>query len=142
MLRSDQSGKYDFPSESYQNEADITYHMALAKTPDTNSLQDIDEFYRRLYSGDSSHGHDKRSIIEAENKCDVKQMSEDYQFISDQNQCNVIVPYDKYTLSDRTEIRILFHNFNFQIVKGNLFHKAVLREAALGSSLEIPYVLV
>lgn len=137
VFRSDQSGKYDFPSESYQNEADITYHMALAKTPDTNSLQDIDEFYRRLYSGDSAHGHDKHSIIEAEGKCDVKQMSEDYQLISGQNQCNVIVPYDK-CIDEFNELTKKLVNQNYVLNKKELYahHKITVSIFVSTKSLE------
>lgn len=45
-----------------------------------------------------------------------------------------------YSISEK--IRILFHDFDFQIIKRNLFHKAVLCEAAFRPPLEIPDVLI
>ena len=98
VFRSNKNGNYDFPSDAYHNEANLTYHMAAGckeHSLNTNSLGDIKEYYRKLYSGDSIHGRDKRSIIEAEENCDLQRMAEVYHLIEDCNQCNVIVPYEK-----------------------------------------------
>ena len=98
VFRSNKNGNYDFPSDTYHNEANLTYHMAAERKEhslNTNSLDDIKEYYRKLYSGDSVHGRDKRSIIEAEENCDLQRMAEVYHLIEDCNQCNVIVPYEK-----------------------------------------------
>lgn len=96
VFRREKHSRYDFPSDAYMNEANITYHMAL-KFPDldTNNLTDIDEYYRQLYSGDSTSGRDKENIRYAESECNIQEMANAYKLIEEKNQCNVIVPYIK-----------------------------------------------
>lgn len=98
VFLSDKNGNYDFPSDAYRNESNITYHMVVGREQhalNTSNLEDIKEYYKKLYSGDSTHGRDKRTIIEAEKNCDLQKMAEVYHLIENSNQCNVIVPYEK-----------------------------------------------
>ena len=140
VFRSDQNGTYDFPSEAYHNEADITYYMVMNhpdKRLNTNSLQDIREYYQKLYSGDSIHGYDKKPIRDAENECDLKGMSEAYQLISDRNQCNVIVPYEKRMDEFDALVNIL-SNQNYTLTKKELYahHGLTVSVTVNGKSLD------
>lgn len=141
VFKSNQNGAYDYPSDSYRNEADITYHMAsdhMRESPlDTNSLEDIDEYYRRLYSGDSSDGHDKRGIIDAENECDILKMSEEYHLIADTNQCHVFVPYEP-CMNEFEQLSELLLNQNYTLKKKELYahHGITVSVVATGKSLD------
>ena len=140
VFRSDQNGTYDFPSEAYHNEADITYYMVMNhpdKRLNTNSLQDIREYYQKLYGGDSIHGYDKKLIRDAENECDLKGMSEAYQLISDRNQCNVIVPYEKRMDEFDALVNIL-SNQNYTLTKKELYahHGLTVSVTVNGKSLD------
>lgn len=141
VFRSDQNGPYDFPSDAYRNEADITFHMASdirrKQALDTNCLKDIDAYYCNLFSGDSAHGHDRKGIKAAEQHCDLQAMAKEYKLIQDSHQCNVIVPYEGcmeefHSLAECLEKR------NYVIGKKELFahHSITVSLAAAGKTLD------
>lgn len=144
VFRSDQNGAYDFPSDAYHNEADITYYMAtgrLEKRLNTNSLQDIQEYYRRLYSGDSIHGCDKKPIRDAEKSCDLEGMSKAYRLIPDRNQCNVIVPYED-RIDEFNTLSESLSNQNYTLTKKDLYAHHGLTVSVPVSNRSLEYIKV
>lgn len=98
--------KFDFPDQSYQNEAAISYSLAREKKDslNLNDLGNIAEYYQKLYSG--SEGSDKREIKDAEAEEDIYQLSQKYQLIENKGQYTIIVPYEKESFDIwREEIR-------------------------------------
>ena len=140
VYQSEHNGQYDFPSDAYRNEADITYRMAADKNRsrplDTNSLNDIDDYYRKLYSGDGIQGHDKKGIVDAEQNCDIRAMAQEYQLISERNQCNVVVPYQE-CIDEFNAFADMASDHNYTIKKKDLYahHGITVSVAATGKSL-------
>ena len=143
VFRREKNGPYDFPSEAYRNEANITYHMAgdtqRKQFLDTNSLQDIKEYYQRLYSGDSIHGHDKRSIIKAEENCDIKAMADTYRMIENHNQCNVIVPYEA-RIDEFDTLKEILQQHHYALKKRELFAHHDITVNVMASDSALSYI--
>ena len=140
VYRSDRHGKYDFPSVDYRNSAVTTYHMACDKTRayplNTNCLQDIDTFYKKIFSGDNAEGHDKEEIQKAEKNCDIQSMAKEYRMIEDKNQCNVIVPY-KERIDEFNTLAEKLSDSDYILSKKELFshHGITVSVTATGKAL-------
>ncbi|MDD4525669.1 MAG: CRISPR-associated helicase Cas3' [Lachnospiraceae bacterium] len=105
VFRSEDNGRFDYPTTDYLNEAAISLNMAeINNSIDTNNLSDIESYYKKLYSGNAAEGHDSEEIRKAEEECDIKEMSEKYQLIDGEKQYTVIVPYNEF-LTEYSDFR-------------------------------------
>lgn len=92
--------KYDFPDQTYQNEANISYSMACKNegSININELKNIEYYFQCLYGGYA--GEDKESIRICEVEEDILKMSQEYRLIEDKGQYTIIVPHDRKTFEN------------------------------------------
>ena len=95
VFRFEGDTKYDFPDQSYQNEANISYSMACRKNGliDINNLENIEFYFQCLYGGYA--GEDREGIQRCEMEENIFTLSQEYRLIEDKGQYTIIVPYDK-----------------------------------------------
>ena len=82
-----------FPGADYKNEAMISLSMAKKRTINLNAPENVDEYYRQLFTSSSSGEEDKKEIREAIEEEDYEALSDAYRLIEQRNQDIVIVPY-------------------------------------------------
>ena len=82
-----------FPGTDYKNEAMISLSMAKKRTINLNEPENVDEYYRQLFTGSSSGEEDKKEIRKAIEEEDYEALSDAYRLIEQRNQDIVIVPY-------------------------------------------------
>ena len=90
----DEKGK-GFPGVDYRNEAMIALAMAKKQKINLNLPENVDEYYRMLFTESSSGENDKEEIRRAIEDEDYEALSEAYHLIEEKNQDIVIIPYRK-----------------------------------------------
>ena len=88
----DEKGR-GYPGTDYKNEAMITLSMARKHIINLNSPENVDEYYRLLFTESSSGEMDKKEIRQAIEEEDYEALSDAYHLIEQSNQDVVIVPY-------------------------------------------------
>ncbi len=105
IFRHKNHGEHDYPSTDYRNASEKTFVQAQTSEIDFYSRKYLDKYYEALY-----HTHnfdtDDRELTKAIQKEDYRGTEEEYQFIRNEKNYNIIVPYTKND-NDRTYWTIL-----------------------------------
>jgi len=126
VFRHRNHSQYDFPGADYMTASEKTLFMAEKKRKkgsslSTDSLDDMNWYYRRLFRSEEAK-EDKPDLTSAIQEEDYFETEQNYSVIEDEEQLNIIVPYNENerSMGIYTEIAAELQESDYGITKGQM----------------------